>query len=234
MTQKWNLQDIRPANPRKRRTPENTPIEIVKKPEIVERDDAEETLSVRIVDGNKKKGRSLVVAILVFLVIVGGGVFASALMAGADITVYPRHREPNVNATFTAYRTPQVGELSYEIMTLEAEGERQVTASGKKRFNHKLKVLFSSITLNKQIQFDLLQILASNHPMGLFTRLRTLQLFRDTLPMRKEISYQELQLLKFTQTRLEKSTILALQNSRYLVSRESLSTKQSMQNRQLQ
>lgn len=130
MTQKWNLQDIRPANPRKRRTPENTPIEVAPKPEMMPKEDAEEVMSIRIVDGNKKKGKSLIFAIAIFVVIVGGGVLASYLMAGADVTVYPRHREPNVNAEFEAQRTPQPGELAYEIMTLEAEGERQVTASG--------------------------------------------------------------------------------------------------------
>jgi len=133
MNQKWNLQDIRPAAPRKRRTPENTPIEITEKPPMRPREEAEETMSVRIVDGNKKKSKSLIYAIALFVLIVGGGLLASALMAGADVTVYPRHREPNVNAVFEAARTPQPGELAYEIMTLEAEGERQVTASGEEQ-----------------------------------------------------------------------------------------------------
>lgn len=87
-------------------------------------------MSIKIVDGNKKKGRSLIYAVAIFVLIVGSGLLASALMAGADVTVYPRHREPNVNAVFEAMRTPQPDELAYEIMTLEAEGERQVTASG--------------------------------------------------------------------------------------------------------
>jgi hypothetical protein len=67
----------------------------------------------------------------VFFIIVGGGILASMLMGGADLTVHPRYREPNVNATFQAMRTPQPEELAYEIMTLEAEGERQVSATGK-------------------------------------------------------------------------------------------------------
>lgn len=133
MTQKWNLQDIRPANPRKRRTPEDSKIEVKPKPEAIPREEAEEEMSVRIIDGNKKKSKSLIYAIVIFVLIVGGGLLASALMAGADVTVYPRHREPNVNAVFEALRTPQPGELAYEIMTLEAEGERQVTASGQEQ-----------------------------------------------------------------------------------------------------
>jgi hypothetical protein len=64
------------------------------------------------------------------LLVVAGGVFASALMAGAEVTVYPRHKEPNISAEFEATKVAQADGLSYELMTLEAEGERQVKASG--------------------------------------------------------------------------------------------------------
>lgn len=131
MTQKWNLQDIRPAQTKKRRVPlEGATAEVQPRPVQIEREEAEETLSINIIDGNKKKSKSLWYALLLFFVIVGGGVLASALMGGAEVTVYPKHREPTINATFTAKKTPQPNELAYEIMTLEAEGERQVKASG--------------------------------------------------------------------------------------------------------
>jgi hypothetical protein len=130
MTQKWNLQDIRPAQPRKRRITTEDVVEVAPKPTQLPREEAEEEMSIKIVDGNKKKSKSLVYAVGIFILIVGGGLLASALMGGAEVTVFPRHREPNVNATFEAMRTPQPEELAFEIMTLEAEGERQVTASG--------------------------------------------------------------------------------------------------------
>jgi hypothetical protein len=133
MTQKWNLQDIRPATPRKRRIVQEDAVEMAPRPPQMPREEAEEEMSIRIVDGNKKKNKSLLYAIIIFVVIVGGGLMASSLMGGAEVTVYPRHREPNVNAVFTALRTPQPEELAYEIMTLEAEGERQVTASGQEQ-----------------------------------------------------------------------------------------------------
>jgi hypothetical protein len=109
---------------------EGSPITVAERPQQTSREEAEDAMSIRIVDGNKQKNKSLVYALAVFIFIVGGGLLASALMGGADVTVYPRHREPNVNAEFEALRTPQPEELAYEIMTLEAEGERQVTASG--------------------------------------------------------------------------------------------------------
>jgi len=132
MTQKWNLQDIKPAQPRKRSAPMNENASQRRAPETrTTRDDANKIVGISIGDANKKKHKSFVYAIVIFFVIVGGGFLASILMGGADLTVYPRYREPNVNATFEALRSPQPKELAYEIMTLEAEGERQVSATGK-------------------------------------------------------------------------------------------------------
>lgn len=134
MTQKWNLQDIRPAQPRKHRVEEEKVApEMSARPVQVQREEAEETLSINIVDGNKKKGKTLAIAIAVFLLVVGGGVIASALMGGAEVTVFPRHREPNVNAVFEAKKAPQPDELAFEVMTLEATGERQVAAAGEEQ-----------------------------------------------------------------------------------------------------
>lgn len=131
MTQKWNLQDIRPATPRKRRIPaENGAPVAQERPIEKPKEEAEEAMSIRIVDGNKKKNKSLLYALVIFVLVVGGGLLASAFMGGADVTVYPKHREPNVNAVFEAKKIATADELPYEIMTLEAEGERQVTASG--------------------------------------------------------------------------------------------------------
>ncbi len=131
MTQKWNLQDIRPAQPQKHRVAEGKKLESIHTKVVdMDQDDAEETLSINIVDGNKKKNRSLFFVVLIFIAIVGAGLLASALMGGAEVTVYPKHKEPNVNALFEAKISAQEGELPYEVMTLEAEGERQVKAAG--------------------------------------------------------------------------------------------------------
>lgn len=130
MERKWNLQDIKPAEQRRRRAPLESTETIKSESSPVVREEADGTVRIGVVDGRSKKRSQLTWALVVFAVILGAGFGLSFLLGGADITVYPRNREPNVNATFTAYRTPQVGELSYEIMSLEAEGERQVTATG--------------------------------------------------------------------------------------------------------
>lgn len=129
MSQKWNLQDIRPTKPQKHPTP-TQPLEKRSRPAEATRENADETMSIAVGDGRKRKNKTLIYALVVFVVIIAGGAIASILMGGAELTVFPRYREPNVHATFEARLMPRSDELSYEIMSLEAEGERQVTATG--------------------------------------------------------------------------------------------------------
>lgn len=143
MTQKWNLQDIRPAEPRRRPRPADTSMttnigaprreqpamERRREPAPAE-SEYDSLPSIPITDGNKKSRKHLVLAVVIFCAVVGGGFTISALTAGAEITIHPKVRELNINAEFTAHREKKAGELSYEIMTLEATGERQVKASG--------------------------------------------------------------------------------------------------------
>lgn len=136
MPHKWNLQDIRPAEPRKRR-----PISNVSRPQSEEtREQAvpiktqqvtkEEIPNIVIENGNKKGTSRLIISIVLFVVIVGGAIGLSALLGKTELTIYPENREPNISAEFTAYPDKRAGELSYEILTLEATKESQVKASG--------------------------------------------------------------------------------------------------------
>jgi hypothetical protein len=86
--------------------------------------------SVPVEDGNRSSKNRLILSIIIFIVIVGSAVGLSAFMGKTEITIYPEFREPNVSAEFTAYPDQRSESLSYEIMTLEATGESQVTASG--------------------------------------------------------------------------------------------------------
>lgn len=60
--------------------------------------------------------------------ILGFGI--AALTGGATVTVHPKFREPTINSAVEGKRQAGSGELAFEVMTLEAEGEREVTASG--------------------------------------------------------------------------------------------------------
>ncbi len=171
MTQKWNLQDIRPTSSSKpaldrrpsvegdqrrvrmegRRSDDGStaipvraeraerPLDMsserptrVREPEIAPTHFAEEDEDERIpvVDGNKRSQRHWVIGVGVFVGITVIGIVISTLTGGATLTLHPKEREINVNAEFTAYKEQRVGELSYEILTLEATSERQVEANG--------------------------------------------------------------------------------------------------------
>lgn len=132
MAQKWNLQDIRPAETRKRRTvPQEAPeLDVSSRPRLVQnRDEREAIPSIIIEDGRKKEKNRLLLSVVLVIFIVGGAVGLSALMGKTELTIYPEYHEPNISAEFTAYPDKRDSELSYEIMTLEATGESQVKAT---------------------------------------------------------------------------------------------------------
>lgn len=150
MTQKWNLQDIRPAEPRKRRVPPQiTTSRRIDRPGINNGDDnfnstAKESFSPRadiptdrehipsiiIENGNKKEKKRLLLASILFFVIIGGALGLSAFMGKTELIVHPIYREPTLSAEFIAYPDKREKTLSYEIMTVETVGESQVKASG--------------------------------------------------------------------------------------------------------
>ncbi len=133
MSQKWNLQDIRPAKPRKRRLPQNTLPDLqaggdpIAPPKKMTR---ENIPSIVIEDGSKRGEKRLIIAVTLFVFIVGGAVGLSAILGKSELTLYPKYKEPNINAEFTAYPDKRDGELSYEILILESVGESQVKATG--------------------------------------------------------------------------------------------------------
>ncbi|MFT5832225.1 MAG: hypothetical protein ACI9SY_000608 [Candidatus Paceibacteria bacterium] len=145
MSQKWNLQDIRPAGqarPKRRPTQKSKLIS-----SDVERtsDVGDESIPVRsrsrmrprndgpqivIEDATNKDRNRMVMAVVFFVVVVGAAALLSSLLGKTELTIYPEFRDPNINAEFTAQPTPTDGTLSYEIMTLEETKESQVQASG--------------------------------------------------------------------------------------------------------
>lgn len=126
MSQKWNIQDIRPVEPRKKRT---TPPVVHANPRPQVKLEAD-IPSISLKDNRKQKKRGYVYIIAVFLIVIAGAFGASALMSGAEVSVYPHHRSPNINAKLVAYPDVRSEELTYELMPLEEVAERQVKASG--------------------------------------------------------------------------------------------------------
>lgn len=130
MDKKWNLQDIKPAESRRRPARVQNHTVNSEEPTInsAERPPRREQ-PTRVSTGTKSK-RPLIIAVLIFIVLLAGGFAASSLMGGAKLTVQPRWREPVLNTAIEARRQAGSSDLPYEVLTLEAEGERQVTATG--------------------------------------------------------------------------------------------------------
>ncbi len=140
MAQKWNFQDIRPAEPRRRQIPQKAvppPRPASESPDL--RESREDIPNVVISDGTKKNSNSLLIGIVLFVVIVGGAIGLSAMLGKTELTVYPEHREPNISAEFTAYPDKRDNALSYEIMTIESTSESQVKASGQQQVEEQAK-----------------------------------------------------------------------------------------------
>lgn len=144
MSQKWNLQDIRPtstARPAMRETPIRRPQQdIIHRPQPI----AEEASvidpdidSLEIIDGNNAKRNRVIITSTIAAVILVAGYFVNVLLGGADVTVYPKVKNVSVQANFTAYTSPALNMLGYELLTLEASGEKQVKASNKEKVSEK-------------------------------------------------------------------------------------------------
>ncbi len=133
MTQKWNLQDIRPAEPRRRQPMQQTATPAAAQPQryTTRLEDSEDDISTIVIkDGNKEGKKKYILLSAVVGVLIVSVFSLSAFLSKTTLTVYPEYREPTVNAEFTAYPDRREGALTYEIITLDATGEKQVAASG--------------------------------------------------------------------------------------------------------
>lgn len=153
MLKKWTLQDIRPTQnsnsarvePRRQMNPAlvtplrpSTTRRPVRELRHKETTDSKENINsdfdtlpnIEIIDKQRKGKRYVYIASVIFIASLAVAFGIGNLTAGAEITIYPKVRSMNINSEFTAYKERQAGELSYEILTLEATGERQLTATG--------------------------------------------------------------------------------------------------------
>lgn len=146
MTQKWNLQDIRPAEPRRRRPTQAQMSEVAEVRQSAElRLDGQRPTpeydadTIVIKNGPKQSKRNVIILSLVAILIVVGVFGLSFALSKTTLTVYPEFNEPTVNAEFLAYPEKRDGQLSYEVMTLTEDGERQVKATGQETVKEQAK-----------------------------------------------------------------------------------------------
>jgi hypothetical protein len=140
MAQKWNLQDIRPAGSSKQIAQDpvikRPKVDISPRPKRIEEDpafDDSDISSIDVIDGNTVKKKRVIVTSVVAVLILGLGFFTNVLMSGAEITVHPKTRDVSVQSEFIAHTEPKASDLSYELLSLDVTGEKQVKASGKEQ-----------------------------------------------------------------------------------------------------
>jgi hypothetical protein len=138
MTQKWNLQDIRPIEPKTRPSP-RPPQSIIQRPAPVVHDSVDDTESIIIEDGNKRQRNYYVWGGALIALVIGGSLAMSIMFAETTLTVKPEFRIPQVNAEFEGFRERRENALTYEILTLEATKELQVKATGEKMVTEQTK-----------------------------------------------------------------------------------------------
>jgi len=140
MSQKWNLQDIRPAGstqPNTRRRKPTRPAQAkppkgapVARP-VANTAQTEHIPSIVIEDRNKKDKNRLLMAGAIFVAVVGSAALLSSALGKTELTIYPEFRDRNINAEFTAFPEATDDALTYDVMTIEETSESQVQASGK-------------------------------------------------------------------------------------------------------
>lgn len=153
MAQNWNLQDIRPPERKKKR--------VTKAAGNASEDTGvnQNGYSVptqaptRAIRRKKKSKKGWIKAIGIF-VLVGVLLFAlTPFLRNAEITVYPKHENVTIQASFTAYNQPASGELGYELLTFETLREETVSASGKEEVEERASgniVVYNEYSSNPQ------------------------------------------------------------------------------------
>jgi hypothetical protein len=133
MEKKWNLQDIKPAPKpvavRKHVEPKSSPAQEIRRKEPVPTYKSPEASPRRRKTPTNRKTTIFLIAGAVLIILLGFG--ASLVFGGAVVEIEPKQEEVNVDADFTAHLAPSAEQLGYELLTLEATSERQVTATGK-------------------------------------------------------------------------------------------------------
>lgn len=145
MAKNWKLQDIKPPERKRRRTSSRPTETEAERP----REDAQSSEpyeehtsgidSIEVIDGRGKRLKKAVISTLIIVIVIGAGYAVTSLLRGADVTVYPKYKDVNIDATFTSNLSPSSGELGHEILTLEEVGERTVTADGQEEVSERAR-----------------------------------------------------------------------------------------------
>ncbi len=129
-----NIDDIIPYKDITRRSIRKISVEKTPRRKILERPlKQREDIDVNTPQESPRYGKTpyrfglwIIILISVFVLIFG----LSFIFSGAKLVITPKQRTVLIDAEFNAYKTPNVNELGYEIMTIEKDGFKSVTAKG--------------------------------------------------------------------------------------------------------
>lgn len=138
MSQKWNLQDIRPARKKAVPTPPKHS-EIVTHKKIDPEEaimpttsptDTSSTYRRKPSQQEKRKKPRIVLPLIVLVVVISIGFLVNFFTGRAELIVYPKFKDVQVQGDFTASSQPQGNELGYELLVLENSAKKEVEAKG--------------------------------------------------------------------------------------------------------
>lgn len=132
MQKKWNLQDIRPAQrARSSAHTEKNSDTSAGSEQAATNQKKKGTRRRNAKAGGSRAGRGLKYLVVILGVLaLGVWLFFAVFLEHATIAVQVKNYEATLDATFTAYTNPDTEQLGFELLTLSAEGERQVEATG--------------------------------------------------------------------------------------------------------
>ncbi|MBX2866849.1 hypothetical protein KTR10_02765 [Candidatus Kaiserbacteria bacterium] len=170
MSQKWNLGDIKPSDrkPRRPRSMREGSMAAPQRAERPARQPKPRPTYGRI--GSGKNRTPLFVGGVAVLIIVVAVLIAGAL-GGATVQITPKTQDVTIDTAVTA-SPDTAGGLSYELLTLEAEGERQVSVSGSEEVSEQAT---GTITIYNEYSTSVQRLIKNTRfesPEGLIYRIQ--------------------------------------------------------------
>ena len=171
-TQKWSLEDIRPPERKTRSRTSSSRTRAARSQEPAAASSATPPKKRRPSSLRRGGGkRRVLFAIGAVALFMSAAAVASMFASGATLTLYPKYRDVTLSGTFTASQTPTAGALGFELLTLEAEGERVVTPIGQEEVRQRAT---GSITVFNEVSTASQRLIRNTRfaaPEGLIFRI---------------------------------------------------------------
>ncbi len=130
-----------------------------------------EIRDIEIKVGKSHRMRRYLTIVAVIAIAIGLGIGSTILMSGADVTVMPKSRSVTVNGTFDAHQNPKAGELGYELLSFEEEGERTVSATGQEKVTERASGMITIQNAHSSTKQRLVKNTRFESPNGLIYRI---------------------------------------------------------------